>query len=93
MGKRKKTTNIVKALPNYGKHEYAVKMQTFKESDRILERDLHTLECYKNHVIEAPLNSFSDWSLNDHLYSVFKRKNLETPKVMRKLVTFFVKQY
>ena len=83
----------MKALPNYGKHEYTVKMQTFKESDRILEQDLHTLECYKNHVIEAPLNSFSDQSLNNHLYSMFKHKNLETPKVMRKLVTFFVKQY
>ena len=93
MSNVKKITDAIKALPNYSKYEYADEVQVFKESDRLLEHDLNTLECYENFEIEAPLNSFSDRTLNDHLYSMFKQKNLETPSVMQKLVTFYVKHY
>ena len=72
MSKVKKIMDTIRSLPNYSKYEYADEMQVFKESDRLLEHDLNTLECYKNFEIEAPLNSFSDQTLNDHLYSMFK---------------------
>ena len=63
------------------------------ETDRVLENELHQLECYKDYKLEAPLNHFSDTMLNDHLYSMYKRRQLETPVLKRKLVSFFVKRY
>ena len=80
-------------VPNYSKYEYAEMIQTFTESDRLLESELNTLECYGEYELEAPLNNFSDTILNDHLYTMYKRKRLKTLALMRKLVGFFVCQY
>ena len=78
---------------NYSKYKYAEMLPVFTESDRLLESDLNMLECYDEYQLEAPLNSFSDWILNDHLYTIYKRKQLETAALMRKLASFFVCRY
>ena len=65
-------------IPNLSKYDYVDVVPAFSEADRLLESDLLSLECYKDFQIEAPLNSFSDRLLNDHLYSVFKCKQKDT---------------
>ena len=77
-------------VPNYSKYEYAKTIQTFTESDRLLQSELNTLECYEEYELEVPLNNFSDSILNDHLCTMYKRKRLKTPALMRKLVGFFI---
>ena len=57
-------------------------MPAFMETDRVLESDLHELECCNNYELEAPLNHFSDSMLNDHLYSMYKKGKLESPDLM-----------
>ena len=74
-------------------YEFADTMPTFMEAEQVLEKDLHKLECYGSYEIEAPLNHFSDNMLNDHLYTMYKKGELETPELMRKLLCFFSKRY
>ena len=80
-------------IPNYSMYEFADTMPTFMEADRVPEKDLHELECYGNYELEAPLNHFSDNMLNDHLYTMYKKRKLETPELMQKLLCFFSKRY
>ena len=85
--KRKECSDMV---PNYSDYDYAITMQEFFETDKLSEKDMHTLECYSEYEVEGSLNNFTDWSLNDHLYAMYKRKRLETAPLMRKLVSFFM---
>ena len=64
-------------IPNYSTYEYAHTMPVFTESERILESDIHSLECYSEYELEALLNHFSDSMLNNHLYTLFKTGKLE----------------
>ena len=80
-------------VPNYNKYEYTEMMQTFSETDRLLKSELNSLECYSTFQLEAPLNSFSDTTLNDHLYKIYHKKQLVSVETMRKLVGFFVRHY
>ena len=93
MSCKKKGKDSDGKVPNYSQYEYAETIQTFSESDGLLESELHSLECYGEFKLEAPLNSFSDTNLNDHLCMMYKRKQLETSTLMRKLVGFFVWQF
>ena len=93
MSTSKKKASGAVALPNYSKYEYADKMPPFCEQDKLQETDLSSLVCYHSHQSECKLNDFTDATLNDHLYRIFLKKNLETPKLMRKLTIFFVRQY
>ena len=93
MPRTKKTPKTGSKVPNYSKYDFADIMPIFMETDRVLERDLHELSCYRNYELEAPLNHFSDTMLNDHLYTMYKKGKLETPELMRKLLCFFVKRY
>ena len=68
-------------------------IQAFMETDRLSELSLHMMECYQDYEPEASLNSFSDRLLSDHLYMLYKHKQLETPSLMWKLVSFFVRCY
>ena len=63
------------------------------ETDRLLESELNSLECYSAFQLEAPLNSFSDTTLNDHLYKIYHKNQLVSVETMRKLVGFFVRCY
>ena len=80
-------------VPNYSKYKYIKVMQTFSETDRLLESELNSLECYGEFQLEAPLNSFSDTILNDHLYKMYHKKQLVSVETMRKLVGYFVRRY
>ena len=87
--KGKKEGNV----PNYSKYEYTEMMQTFSKTDRLLESELNSLECYDTFQLEAPLNTFNETTLNDHLYKIYHKKQLVSVETMRKLVSFFVRQY
>ena len=63
------------------------------ETDRLLESELNSLECYSAFQLEALLNSFSDTTLNDHLYKIYHKNQLVSVETMRKLVGFFVRRY
>ena len=93
MSTSKKKASGAVALPNYSKYEYADKMPPFCEQDKLRETDLSSLLCYHSHQPESKLNNFTDVTLNDHLYRIFLKKSLETPKLMRKLTIFFVHWY
>ena len=90
---KKKSADSDDNIPNYSDYEYTETIKTFTESDKLLESKLYTLEWYGEYKLEVPLNNFSDTMLNDHLYTMYERKQLETPELMRKLVGFFVCQY
>ena len=68
-------------------------MPTFSKTDHLLETELYTIECYSEYQLEAPLNSFTDASLNDHMCNMYKKKQLETSTLMQKLVSFFLWRY
>ena len=93
MSKRKKKSSGVASLPNYSKYDHADKLPPFSEHDRILETELSSLVCYHSYQPECKLNQFTDDVLNDYLYMTFRKKNLETPKLICKLVIFFVRHY
>ena len=80
-------------MPNYSLYGYTDSIQTFNESDRLPETELNTLVCYQDFQLEAPVNSFSDTTLSDHLYTIYSRKQLDSVSTMRKLVSFFVRCY
>ena len=89
----KKRTKPEVSIPNYSLYEFAETMPALVETERVPEADLHELECYNNYEIEAPLNHFSDSMLNDHLYTMYKKGKLKSPKLMQKLLCFFSKKY
>ena len=74
MSRSKKIGDTDRAVLNYSDYEYTDKIQTFIESDKEHETELHLLECYNEYEREAPLNHFSDTTLNDHLYIMYKSK-------------------
>ena len=80
-------------VPNYSKYKYTKMIQTFSETDRLLESELNSLECYDTFQLEVPLNSFSETTLNNHLYKIYCKKQLVSVETMRKLVSFFVRHY
>ena len=89
MSKSKKKASDAVTLPNYSKYNYADKLPPFSEHERVPENELSSLVCFHSHQPERKLNQFRDAALNDHLYMTFRKRNLETPKLMRKLIAFF----
>ena len=71
MPKQRKNIHPTGEVPNYSLYDYTDSIQTFNESDRLPETKLNTLVCYQNFQLEAPVNSFSDSTFNDHLYTVY----------------------
>ena len=93
MSKHKEKVSGVALLPNYSKYDYADKLPSFSEHERVPEKELLSLVCFHSHQPERKLSQFTDAVLNDHLYMTFHKKNLETPKLMRKLIVFFIHRY
>ena len=89
----KKKEDFTLKVPNYSDYDCTESIQVFTETDRLSESNLCTLECYQDYELKASLNSFSDRLLNDHLYMLYKHKQLETPCLMQKLVSFFIRCY
>ena len=71
MPKRRKNIHSTGEVPNYSLYDYTDSIQTFNELDRLPETELNMLVCYQDFQLEAPLNSFSDSTLNDHLYTIY----------------------
>ena len=69
------------------------KLAPFSELDRFLETEINQVPCHNEYELEAPLSRFRDAMLNDHLYLMYKKGQLDNPTVMRKLLLFFVKCY
>ena len=83
-------------IPNISGDRYSDTLTGFAKTDRILESELHTLDCYGEYQLESPLNSFSDEKLNNHLYVIdnqHKCNRQETVHFMCKWLRFFVQQY
>ena len=93
MSKCKKKSSSAASLPNYSKYDYADKLPPFSEHDRVLETELSSFVCFHSYQPERNLNQITDDVLNYHLYMTFRKKNLETPRLIRKLVIFFVRRY
>ena len=93
MSKHKKKSSGAAPLPNYSEYDYADKLPPFSEHKRVLEMELSSLVCFHSHQPECNMKQFTDDVLNDHLYMTFHKKNLETPKLMHKLIIFFVRRY
>ena len=93
MPKHKKISPGTTLFPDYSKYDYADKLPPFSEHERVPEKELTLLVCFHSHQPERKLNQFMDAVLNDHLYMTFRKKKLETPKLMRKLIVFFVRRY
>ena len=75
-------------IPVFSKYEYSRSLTAFTESDKLMENELNSLECYLDYQLKAPLNSFNDQKLNKHLYAIYGTKKQETIIFMRQLVWF-----
>ena len=82
MPKRKKNIALEKSIPNYSKYDYSDTLEHFSEHDRLLKKELSSLECYNEYQLEKPLNSFENRVLNDHLYRVYYSNKTETALLM-----------
>ena len=80
-------------IPIFNRYECLRTLTAFAESDKLLESELSSLECYTEYQLEASLNSFNDHKLNNHLYIIYSTKRRETVKFMRQLVGFYVCQH
>ena len=93
MPKRKKTSIKEEMLPNYSEYAYSDIVDNFSENGKLLESNLKSLNCFTEFQLEWLLNSFKDQELNDHLYRIFYSKKPENITLMRRWITYFVKQY
>ena len=93
MPRSKKNKNADNKIPNYSKYKYSETLPHFAEKDRLLENELNSLKCYEEYQLEAPLNSFNNDKLNDHLYLTYLKRISETAGFMQKWVSFFVCQH
>ena len=80
-------------LPNYSEYAYSDIVDNFSEHDKLLESDVKSLNCFTEYQPEWSLNSFKDQELNDYLYRIFYSKKPENITLMRRWITYFVKQY
>ena len=92
MLKGEKNTVLEESIPNYSKYDYSDTLDHFSEHDRLLKKELSSLECYNEYQVE-PLNSFEDRVFNDHLYRVYYSKKTETTLLMQRWISYFVRQH
>ena len=93
MPRMKKTGKSTVDIPNFSDYEFVKQLPPFLETDRFLETKLAQLPCYNEFELEVPLSHFSNSMLNNHLYTMYRKGHLETPALMCKLLTFFIKRY
>ena len=80
-------------VPNFTGHDYSDVVGDFSEHDRLLENDISQLTCSDEYQLEWTLNSFNDSELNDHLYHLFYCKKTENIALMRRWISYYVRQY
>ena len=93
MSQMKKSKTKKGELPNYSQYDYAEVMPHFREHERIDENDINNLICADHYTLELHLNQLTDNTLQNYLYLLYRKKKLDTPKLICKLVIFFVRCY
>ena len=93
MSKIKKKKVTEKPIIYYNTHKYTTTIQDFSESDRLSETELYKLECYSCYHVECSLNSLNDKTLNDYLDNIFYSKKPETAMLMRRWISYYVRQH
>ena len=68
-------------------------MPPFREHERLNDLEINNLICANTHKLELSLNQLTDATLQDYLYMLYRKKKLDTPRLIRKLVVFFVCQH
>ena len=79
--------------PNFTGHDYSDVVGDFLEHDRLTENDISQLTCSDEYQLERTLNSFNDSELNDHLYHLFYFKKTENIALMRRWISYYMRQY
>ena len=90
MSKKKKDQSKKGRLPNYSQYDYAEIMPPFQEHERVDENDISNLICADRYTLELHLNQLMDNTLQDYLYLLYRKRKLDTPQLICKLVTFFM---
>ena len=93
MQRKKKSLALEKPVPNFTGHEYSDVVGDFSEHDRLMESDISQLTCSDEYQLERTLNSFNDSELNDHLYHLFYCKKTKNITLMRRWISYYVRQY
>ena len=93
MQRKRKSTALEQPVPNFTGHDYSDVIGDFSEHDRLLENDISQLTCSDEYQLEWTLNSFNDSELNDHLYHLFYCKKTENISLMRRWISYYVRQY
>ena len=93
MLKKRKSAALEHPVPNFTGYDYSDVIGDFSEHDRLSEKDISQLICADEFQLERPLNSFNDRELNDHLYHLFYCKKTENILLMRRWISYYVRQY
>ena len=93
MQRKKKSSALEQPVPNFTKHDYSDVVGDFSEHDRLMESDISQLTCSDEYQLERTLNNFNDSELNDHLYRIFYAKKTENIALMRRWISYYVRQY
>ena len=93
MLKKRKSAALEHPVPNFTGYDYSDVIGDFSEHDRLSEKDISQLICADEFQLERPLNSFNDHELNDHLYHLFYCKKTENISLMRRWISYYVRQY
>ena len=93
MQRKRKSTALEQPVPNFTGHDYSDVIGDFSEHDRLSENDISQLTCLDEYQLEWTLNSFNDSELNDHLHHLFYCKKTENISLMRRWISYYVRQY
>ena len=93
MQRKKKSLALEQPVPNFTGHAYSDVVQDFSEHDRLMESEISQLICSDEYQLERTLNSFNDGELNDHLYHLFYSKKTKNIALMRRWISYYVRQY
>ena len=93
MQRKKKSSALEQPVPNFTGHDYSDVVGDFLEHDRLMESDISQLICSDEYQLERTLNSSNDSELNDHLYHLFYCKKTKNIALMRRWISYYVRQY
>ena len=93
MLRKRKSAALEHPVPNFTGYDYSDVIGDFLEHDRLSENDISQLVCSDEFQLEWTLNSFNDRELNDHLYHLFYCKKTENISLMRRWISYYIRQY
>ena len=93
MLRKRKSAALEHPVPNFTGYDYSDVIGDFSEHDRLTENYISQLVCSDEFQLEWTLNSFNDCELNDHLYHLFYCKKTKNISLMRRWISYYVRQY